>query len=209
MILKIEGFLKLYSNIISFAASITSIIALIISIIAYLESKKKSKIILKYNVKDSDEYKNNKYFKNKKGVIELKSKYYVNENEESKVGVESDLNLVIENTSDIVAKNPIINFRFINLNVRSLNLIEELTFDKIECKRRYNWSKLESFRDNYSEFRWEPKDGTVIHKGIKIIETFKFDEIHVFDSNTYVEVILSADNMKTKKFKIPIEIIYM
>lgn len=198
----IEGFLKYYDNIIPFVDSFTPVVALIISMIAYLESKKKSKIILRYKTGDSDEYKQNKYFKNKKNIIELSAREKYVENKENIICIENDLNLVIENISSTVAKNPVVNLRFVNLTLKSLNFYA----GDIELERNYNWWKIET-DNNYSEFRWEPKDGTVIHKGINIIEKLNIKTVRILELNTYAEVILSADNMKTKKFNIPIKII--
>lgn len=185
MISNIEGLFKGYSNTISF-------VALIIAIIAFIESKKKSKIILKYKTKDSIKYE-------QKNVIKLLSKW---KNEENVIGIETDLDLIIENTKSIVAKNPVVNLRFVNLTLKSSNFC----ITDIELKRNYNWWKIET-DNNYSEFRWEPKDGTVIHKGINIIEKLNIDTVKILEPNTYVEVILSAENMETKNFNIPIKII--
>ena len=192
MISTIEGFLKGYDGIISF-------VALVISITALFKSQQKSKIILKYKTKDSKEYKQKKCFRYEEGVVELLLKW---ENEENVIGIETDLDLIIENTRSIVAKNPVVNLRFVNLILKSLNFY----VDNTEAERVYNWWKIET-GNNYSEFRWEPKDGTVIHEGISIIEKFNINTVQVLEPNTYIEVILSADNMKTKNFNIPIKII--
>lgn len=192
MISIIEGFLKGYDGIISF-------VALVISITAFLESKKKSNIILKYKTKDSKEYKQKKYFRYEESAVELLLKW---KNEENVIGIETDLDLIIENTRSIVAKNPVVNLRFVNLILKSSNFY----VGDIEAERVYNWWKIET-GNNYSEFRWEPKDGTVIHEGISIIEKFNINTVQILKPNTYIEVILSADNMKTTNFNIPIKII--
>lgn len=195
MISTIDEFLKGFDGIISF-------VALVISIIALFESQQKSKIILKYKTKDSKEYKEykeKKCFRYEKSAAELLLKW---ENEGNVIGIETDLDLIIENTSSIVAKNPVVNLRFVNLILKSSNFY----VDDIEVEKAYNWCQIET-GNNYSEFRWEPKDGTVIHKGISIIEKFNINTVQILEPNTYIEVILSADNMKTKNFNIPIKII--
>ncbi|WP_238917322.1 hypothetical protein [Clostridium sp. YIM B02555] len=191
-----------WTNIISLLSGFASIAALIISILAFNKSNQKANLVLKYNVYDSEKYYNGKYFEDGNGKI-----VFVEEFDDSKENVYgeswgqvticrpgSELNLVIENKGNIPAKNIVMNFKFINM--------------AIEFKENGYWRGISHIHayGTWNEIRWEPKDNTVIHNGIPVTMCYYFNRSYINRNSAYIEVILSAENMKTKKFKIPVEL---
>ncbi|HGM3509509.1 TPA: hypothetical protein ACKOR7_004129 [Clostridioides difficile] len=180
-------FIGNYVNLISLIASFAAIAALIISIIAFMESNKKAKLILKYrrnneNNMAGDYYENgNGYIRLDLNIIDDKSNIY------TKIHSNNLVDFVIENESAIVAKSPVLSLKFINMEV---DIGENNNFEQIN-----------------SELRWHPKDNMTIHKGINFrIEQFNFKNCVVLKKEAYIEVVLSADNMETKEFRIPIKV---
>ncbi|MCC0649252.1 hypothetical protein [Clostridioides sp. ZZV15-6598] len=187
MLNQFNEFLGNYVNIISVIASFASIVALIISIIAFMESNKQAKLILKYrrnneNNMAGDYYEDgNGYIRLNSSIVDDKSDIY------AKINSDNLVDFVIENKSTIVAKSPILSLKFINMEV---DIGENNNFEQIN-----------------KELRWHPKDNTTIHKGINFrIEQFNFKNCFVLKKEAYIEVVLSADNMETKEFRIPIKV---
>ncbi|NJJ35309.1 hypothetical protein GSQ51_03795 [Clostridioides difficile] len=183
-------FLSNYINIISLMSSFAAVAALIISVIAFKKSNKKANLTLMYNVYDVQE----KFYKEENGEIiflQGEAKGIVSE---CRPG--SELNIILANESDIVAKNPIMDFRFHNM---------EIGFKMGEPIGNWRGTEHNHGIGTWSGLRWEPKDNTVIHNGIPFSNTLCFSGA-LIQNDAYIQVILSADNMKTKKFKIPVEI---
>lgn len=107
--------------------------------------------------------------------------------------------MIIENESDIPAKNPIMNLKFVGVDIPVENVRDRIKNTNIKnIGFEYGTGK-------YNELRWIPIDVKAIHKGIPIkISYYSFSNSSVNKNNAYIEVILSADNMVTKKFKIPV-----
>ncbi|MBY2477614.1 hypothetical protein KWV16_12060 [Clostridioides difficile] len=190
MFIQFNEFLGNYINIISLMSSFAAVAALIISIIAFKKSNKRANLTLMYNVYDAQE----KFYKEEKGKIiflQGEGKGLVSE---CRPG--SELNIILANESDIVAKNPIMDFRFHNI---------EISFEMGEPIG--NWRGIEHNHGigTWSGLRWEPKDNTVIHNGIPFSTTLGFSKA-IIQNEAYIQVTLSADNMETKRFKIPVEI---
>lgn len=184
-------FLNENSAFISLLSSLSSIVALVVSVIALIQANRKSNLSLKYIVHGVDESGfSNKNGKGKLIFFSIEQDDYITG---SRPGAE--LNLSLENSSRIVAKNPIINFKFTNMAV------ELHEYHK-------NWRGID-FAGNgtWTEVRWTSEDGTSVHKGIPLVlDAFHLNNSPFNKNEGFLHVILSADNMKTKKFKIPIEI---
>lgn len=185
MLNQFNEFLGNYINIISVIASFASTVALIISIIAFMESNKQAKLILKYRRNNENNIAGD-YYENGNGYIRLDSKIDDKSGIYTKIRSNNLVDFVIENKSTIVAKSPILSLKFINMEV---DIEENNNFEQIN-----------------SELRWHPKDNTTIHKGINFrIEQFNFKNCVMLKKEVYIEVVLSADNMETKEFRIPIK----
>ncbi|MDN9637843.1 hypothetical protein KLL63_18045 [Clostridioides difficile] len=186
MLNQFNEFLGNYINIISVIASFASIAALIISIIAFMESNKQAKLILKYRRNNENNIAGD-YYENGNGYIRLDLNKIDNKsNVYAEIRSNNLVDFVIENKSKIVAKSPILSLKFINMEV---DIEENNNFEQIN-----------------SELRWHPKDNTTIHKGINFrIEQFNFKNCVMLKKEAYIEVVLSADNMETKEFSIPIK----
>lgn len=198
-------------TIISVVALAISVKSLDIAKTEFERSNKKADLNLNYNVYLSNGYSENKYFKNENGEIVFFQKdktedFYMpaeffksdgNWGEVISGRPGAELNIVIENQSDVPAKNPVMNFKFEGVDVPGENF-----------KTRDGWKGIHDIHSTglFTEIRWKPTDGTTIHKGMPIvIEGFNFSNSSVNRDNAYIEVTLSADNMNTKQFNIPVK----
>lgn len=196
---KFNEFLGKYVNIVNLIGIVIAIIALLISIISYQISTQKADLFLTYQVYDVDMY--NKFYENDKGIIKLDIDYHVVDSVRNEsVGVVtiarpgSQITFNLENRGKVAAKNPVINFKFINLE---LSFLDENNWQRISHNHGLG---------TWSEIRWQPADNTVIHKGIpKSFKSFSFSESIILEGAN-IEVIISADNADTKSFKIPVEV---
>lgn len=188
-----------YGNIVNLIGIVIAVVALLISIISYRISTQKADLFLTYQVYDVDIH--NKFYENDKGIIKLN----VDAHGEDSIRNESvdvvtitrpgsEITFNLENRGKVAAKNPVINFKFINFELSS--------FDEND------WQGISHNHGlgTWSEIRWQPADNTVIHKGIpKSFKNFSFSESIILEGAN-IEVIISADNANTKSFKIPVEV---
>ncbi|MCW0762750.1 hypothetical protein OKR31_18680 [Clostridioides difficile] len=188
MFIQFNQFLGNYINIISLMSSFVAVAALIISVRAFINSNKKARVILKYRGNNKYNLAGD-YCEDNKGCIKLCSELVDNSSTfYAKIDSDSLVDFTIENRSTIVAKSPILSLRFVNIQV--------------------NFNENEFLKQIDEVIIWQPRDNTTIHKGIDFkVNQFNFSGCYVNQKDVYVEVILSADNMETKKFKIPIKLV--
>ena len=193
----VENFLDNYSNLMSLAVLFISLVSLIIAIIAFNKANAKSKIDLKYK-----EYKPNYkliseslFFKNDNGYIYIDKK-------KNELPI---YEFYLSNKKNIVAKNIIVKFDFIDINLNQ--------------SKNKDWKCVSNYMNKFI-FTWE-YNNSYLYKGNDIkLPLLDFNNMHLpnFDKFEYcsqkenadyrckIIVTISAENMKTKQFDIPIRI---
>lgn len=195
MLKKLNRKLDKFNNILNLIGIFTAIIALFISMQAFRISNEKADLFLVYQVYDVDKYDN--FYENEKGQLKLKNGVGFDGNKDTVTMTRpgGEINMSLENRGNVAAKNPVINFRFINMEYANLKSDSE-------------WKGITHNQGigTWQEIRWQPSDNAVIHPGIPItFKKFAFNNSKVYE-DAYIEVIISADNAKTRSFKIPVEI---
>jgi hypothetical protein len=188
-----------WENLVDITGVIISVIALIVSIIALRSSTYQADLYLKYQVYGEEDFINGVWHENGEGMLLLDSEDEI----EGEVGEKivtrcrpgGEVELIFENRGKVAAKNPIINFTFSNMGLANELLESNVGWKGITHNHGIG---------TWSEIRWQPTDNTVIHPGIPVsFKNFYFNGSEVCDE-AYIEVIISADNAKSKKFKIPV-----
>lgn len=193
----IENLASKHINLITLTGMIISFVALVISIFAFCKANSKSKLVLRYKKYKSNHKltHDNDCFTNEKGFIDI------DDDKKEKPIYE----FYIRNKNKTVAKNIIVRLNFIDIN--------------LDNDKNKEWECTSSYYNKF-QYIWKDYEENV-HKGVDV-------KLPLLDFNNYkisnyekskpcrknkrgvykckIEVMVSAENMKTEEFSIPIRI---
>lgn len=193
----IETLAKEHINLITLIGMIISLVALVISITAFCKASARAKLVLMYKKHNPKSKLTNEsyFFTNDKGFIDINC-------DEKDTPI---YEFYLRNKNKIVAKNMIVRLNFIDIN--------------LDNDKNKEWECTSSYYNKY-QYIWKDCEEN-LHKGVDI-------RLPLLDFNNYytsnyekseqcrkikraiykckIEVMVSAENMKTEEFSIPIRI---